>query len=155
MPSAGIYRGAEDRLALRELNDAFAHGLDHGDLDLFLSLFTDDVFYRNGARELSGRAELEAFFRGRAASGRLSRHFYSGLMLDFAGPDDATGRSSWLTFAGSGTPPIAGTQPFVIADVRDRYRRQDGRWLFASREIDAVFVNEAAAPLPLSFGGGS
>jgi len=143
----------EDRLAIRELNDAFAHALDHGKLDLFVSLFTDDVFYRNGERRLKGRQELEEFFRARAASGRLSRHFYSGLVLEFTGPDEATGHSSWLTFAGSGEPPIEGTEPFVIGDVRDSYRRDaDGCWQFAAREIDAVFVNKAINPLPTSFG---
>jgi len=142
----------EDRLALRELNDAFAHALDHGDLELFASLFTDDVFYRNGDRRLNGHAELEAFFSARAKSGRLSRHFFSGLMLTFVSDTEAMGKSSWLTFAGSGTPPIAGTQPFVIGDVTDRYRKSaEGWWQFAAREIDAVFVNEAIAPLPTSF----
>lgn len=145
----------EDRLSLRELNDAFAHGLDHGDFDLFLSLFTDDVFYRNGERKLHGRAELEAFFRGRAASGRLSRHFFSGFVVEFTGDDEAIGRSSWLTFAGTGTPPIEGTQPFVIGDVRDLYRRVDGCWRFARREIDAVFVSREVPPLPLTFAEGT
>ncbi len=129
-----------DRLAIRELNDAFAFGLDHGDVDLFLSIFTDDVAYRNGARTLSGRAEMEPFFRARAASTRLSRHFYSGLRIAFDGADRATATSSWMTFAGEGVPPLAGTTPFVVSDVEDEYRRgADGRWRIARRTISAVF----------------
>jgi uncharacterized protein (TIGR02246 family) len=145
-------RRVEDRLALRELNDEFAHALDHGELELFASLFTDDVFYRNGERVLTGRDEFEAFFTARAQSGRLSRHFYSGLVIEFTGEDEAIGHSSWLTFAGSGTPPIEGTQPFVIGDVKDLYRRNaDGRWQFARREISSVFVNQAIKPLPTTY----
>jgi hypothetical protein len=142
-----------DRLALRELNDAFAHGLDHNDVDFFLSIFTEDVKYRNGERRLAGRAEMEPFFRARAAAGRVSRHFWSGLRVDFISDSEARGSVNYMTFAGEGPLPVESTLPFVVSDVRDLYRKQgDGRWLIAEREIDAVFVNKAVKPLPKSYG---
>jgi len=137
-----------DRLEIVALSDGFAHGLDHGDVDGFLELFTDDVVYVNGARRLNGKAELERFFRARAESGRISRHMYSGLCIVFAGPDAATGTSVWLTFAGDGPLPVESTVPFVVADISDDYRRADGKWLIARREISAVFVNRDIKPLP-------
>ena len=141
-----------DRLALRELNDAFAHGLDHNDVDLFLSIFTDDVKYRNGERRLAGRAEMEPFFRARAAAGRISRHFWSGLRITFVSETEVTGRVNYMTFAGEAPLPVESTLPFVVSDVRDRYvRRPDGRWLIAEREIDSLFVNKAVKPLPQSY----
>jgi uncharacterized protein (TIGR02246 family) len=137
-----------DRLAIRELNDAFAHGLDHGDVDLFLSIFTDDVSYSNGARRLSGMAELEPFFRARSTSGRLSRHIYSALRIAFDGPDRAAGTSTWVTFAGEGKPPVEGTQPFVVSDVADDYRRDaDGSWRISRRTITAIFQSATVPTL--------
>lgn len=141
-----------DRLALRELNDAFAHGLDHHDVDFFLAIFTDDVKYRNGERRLNGRAEMEPFFRARAAAGRVSRHFWSGLRLTFISETEAMGTVNYMTFAGEGALPIESTLPFVISNVRDRYVKQDGRWLIAEREIDGLFVNKAVTPLPTTYG---
>ncbi len=138
-----------DRLALRELNDAFCYGLDQNDVDFFLTIFTADVKYRNGERRLTGMAEMEPFFRSRAAAGRVSRHFWSGLRLEFLSDDEATGISNCMTFAGEGPLPIGSTLPFVVSSIRDRYRRQaDGRWLIAEREIDSPFVNKAVKPLP-------
>lgn len=143
-----------DRLALRELNDAFAHGLDCNDVDFFLSIFTDDVKYRNGERRLNGRAEMEPFFRARADAGRISRHFWSGLRLTFISDDEVSGRSNWMTFAGEGPLPLASTLPFVVSDVRDLYRRQsDASWRIAEREIASVFVNKAVKPLPVKLEG--
>jgi ketosteroid isomerase-like protein len=142
-----------DRLAIRELNDAFAHGLDHGDVDLFLSIFSEDVTYTNGARKLSGMAEMEPFFRARAGSGRLSRHMYSALRIAFDGADRATGTSTWVTFAGEGTPPIAGTQPFVVSDVADDYRRDaDGAWRISRRTITAIFQSATVPTLAATMG---
>lgn len=138
--SAGDETRIADRLAIRELNDAFAFGLDHGDVDLFLSIFSEDVAYSNGARRLSGMAEMEPFFRARATSGRLSRHIYSALRIGFESGDRATGTSTWITFAGEGTPPVEGTMPFVVSDVRDIYLRgADARWRISSRAISPVF----------------
>lgn len=145
-----------DRLAIRELNDAFAHGLDHGDVGLFLSIFTDDVSYQNGARKLAGMAEMEPFFRARAKSQRLSRHIYSGLRIAFDGADRATGTGTWVTFAGEGTPPVEGTMPFVVSDVRDDYvRGADGRWRIGSRKISPVFQSATVPTLAATMGKSS
>ncbi|MBX3531045.1 MAG: nuclear transport factor 2 family protein [Rhizobiaceae bacterium] len=142
-----------DRLAIRELNDAFAFGLDHGDVDLFLSIFTDEVAYANGARKLAGMAEMEPFFRARAQSRRLSRHIYSGLRIAFDGPDRATGTGTWVTFAGEGIPPVEGTMPFVVSDVRDDYvRGADGRWRIAARTISPVFQSASVPTLAATMG---
>lgn len=152
MSEAGKDRLA-DRLAIRELNDAFAYGLDQNDVGFFLTIFTDDVKYRNGERRLNGMAEMEPFFRSRADAGRISRHFWSGLRIQFVSDDEATGIANYMTFAGEGPLPIDSTLPFVVSNVRDVYRRHaDGRWLIAEREIDSLFVNKTVKPLPNRYG---
>ena len=134
----------EDRFAITALNDDFGYHLDNGNVDEFLALFTDDILYSNTARILSGKAEMEAFFRNRAAGGRVSRHIYSGLRLSFKSATLAHSTSIWLTFAGSGTIPISPADPFVVADINDVYRLDgDGMWRFAERHIKQVFVNKS------------
>ena len=132
----------EDRLAIRELNDAFGYCMDHGDCEGFLRIFAPDVRYRSGERILSGKGEIKAFFEARARTGRVSRHTYSGLRIDFRS-SDAVSTSVWTTFAGQGVLPIEGTQPYIVADVADIYRQYEGEWLIAERAIDPVFINSA------------
>jgi len=135
-----------DRMAIASLSDRFGRALDTNDLAMFLSIFAEDVDYRSGPRHLPGIAALEAFFTQRAAGGRVSRHFYSGLIIAFDGAESATASSNWITFGGAGALPIPGTEPFMVADVHDDYRRIGGRWLITRREIVPVFRNDDAAP---------
>lgn len=135
-----------DRLAITALSDEFGRCLDHGDLEGFLAIFTEDADYRNGARQLKGREEIAAFFRTRAAAGRTSRHLHSGLRLRASGPEGAEGESVWLTFAGAGPPPVADAAPAAVSDVSDVYRREDGVWRIASRRIAQIFVNPGFTP---------
>ncbi|WP_309082976.1 nuclear transport factor 2 family protein [Chelativorans sp.] len=138
-----------DQLAIRALNDRFGYLLDHGRVEEFVALFTPDVVYSNGARILNGREEMLAFFRRRAESGRVSRHFYSGLQITFLGEDKASAVSLWTTFAGEGPLPIAPATPFNVADVEDTYSRSpDGQWLIAARRITPVFLSKTVPQLP-------
>ena len=135
-----------DRMEIASLSDRFGRALDTNDLAMFLSIFAEDVDYRSGGRHLPGTAALEQFFTQRTAGGRVSRHFYSGLIVTFDGEDSATASSNWITFGGAGPLPLTGTEPFMVADVHDSYRRIGGRWLITKREIVPVFRNENAAP---------
>lgn len=131
------------RLAIEELNAAFAHHLDHGDIDALVDLFTVDALYTHGARRNHGRDEIEALFRNRVAKGpRTSRHLYSGLRVEIESATEATGSSVCLSFAADGLPPLP-ARPFLVADFIDRYRRDDdGCWRFAERHIERVFVDD-------------
>ena len=131
------------RLALEDLNAAFTHHLDHGDIPALVDLFTADALYTNGARESRGRAAIEALFRQRVAKGpRTSRHIYSGLRLTIESDRDATGTSVCLSFAADGLPPLP-AKPFLVGDFVDRYRREDdGRWRIAERRIERVFTSD-------------
>ena len=51
--------------------------------------------------------------------------------------------------AADGPPPLPAV-PLLVQDYDDTYRRIDGRWMFASRSVEKVFVGENFAPvLPL------
>ena len=131
----------EVRLALEDLNDAFTHHLDHGEIDALVDLFTADALYTHATRRSEGRAAIEALFRERSAAGpRTSRHICSGLRLSIEDAQHAAGHSVCLSFAGNGAPPLPAT-PFLVADFDDVYLRcDDGRWRFRERHITRIFV---------------
>lgn len=133
------------RLALEDLNAAFAHHLDHGNIDELVALFTDDALYTHGPRISRGRAEIETVFRKREARGpRTSRHLLSGLRIAIDSPTSASGSSVCLSFAADGVPPLP-AKPFLVADFEDRYRLDaDGSWRFAERHILRVFTADEA-----------
>lgn len=137
------------RLALEDLNAAFAYFLDHGHVDELVDLFCEDVIYTHGPRRSEGRDEVEALFRKRAAgTPRTSRHLYSGLRLSIRDANYATGTSCWLTFAADGLPPLP-ANPLLVADMDDIYRRcPDGKWRFQERHIKRIF-SDPASPGPV------
>lgn len=129
------------RLALEDLNSAFTHHLDHGDVDALAALFTDNALYTHGKRRSEGRAEIAALFRRRTAGGpRTARHLQSGLRIEVDSATRARGSSVCLTFAADGEPPLRAT-PHLVADFDDVYERgADGRWRFRERRISRIFV---------------
>lgn len=131
------------RLELEDLNAAFTHHLDHGNIPALVDLFTADALYTNGLRESRGRAAIEALFRQRVAKGpRTSRHIYSGLRFEITSGREAIGTSVCLSFAADGLPPLP-AKPFLVGDFVDRYRREgDGRWRIAERHIHRVFTSD-------------
>jgi ketosteroid isomerase-like protein len=137
----------EIRLALGDLNAAFAHHLDHGEIDALVDLFTDDALYTHGARRSSGKSAIADFFARRTAAGpRTARHICSGLRLEIEDGSCARGASVCLTFAQNGLPPLP-AEPFLVADFDDVYRRcSDGRWRFRERHITDIFVNPKIPP---------
>jgi ketosteroid isomerase-like protein len=138
----------EDRLAIEDLNAAFAYHLDHDEVEPLTALFTEDALYTNGPRRSEGRDAIAAFFRSRTTAGpRTARHFYSGLRIAFDGDGQARGTSVWLTFARDRLPPIDDCAPFLVADFTDVYRRcADGRWRIQRRHIEPIFRNPTITP---------
>ncbi len=147
--AAGLTRDSliEIRFAIEDLNSAFAHHLDHGEIDALVDLFTEDALYTHGERRSEGRNEIAALFRKRAARVRTSRHICSGLRIKVESERSATGSSVCLSFAEDGAPPLPAT-PFLVADFEDVYARgSDGHWRFKERRISRIFVGAGnAAP---------
>jgi hypothetical protein len=129
------------RIELEDLNAAFTHHLDHGEIEALSDLFTTDALYTNGSRRSEGREQIEQLFRNRVAKGpRTSRHLYSGLRFEIESETSAAGYSVCQSFAADGLPPLP-AKPFLVADFVDRYcLEKDGRWRFAERHIHPVFV---------------
>ena len=130
------------RFALQDLNAAFTHNLDHGNIDELVDLFTADALYTHAQRRSEGREEIRKLFAARAAASvRTVRHLASGLRLEIESPRAARGTSVCLTFAYDGEPPAPHATPHLVADFEDAYRLcEDGKWRFAARHIHRIFV---------------
>ncbi|MGW7424006.1 nuclear transport factor 2 family protein [Streptomyces sp. NPDC054813] len=132
---------AADRLAIRELIDAYAHCADRRDAKGQMSLFTEDTRFlvfmdataAEPTQELHGRASLAPVFDN-LNSYRTTTHFNGQSTVSLDG-DRATGESYCLAHHLSVGDD--GGRTLMIASIRylDEFTRQDGEWLFAERRL--------------------
>lgn len=130
-----------DRLAIRELFDAYAHCADSRDATGQMALFTEDtrfVVYLDAkadepTQELHGRDALAPVFDN-LNTYAATTHFngQSTVVLD---GDHATGESYCLAHHLSIGED--GIRTLMIASIRylDTFVKQDGGWLFAERRL--------------------
>ena len=130
---------AADRLAIRELVDAYAHCADRRDAKGQMSLFTPDthfVVYMNAedpnpSQELHSRDELAPIF---AALNKYeaTTHFVGQSTLFTLAQERATGETYCLAHH---VTVAAGKRRFMLASLRyiDTFVKVNGAWLFAER----------------------
>jgi ketosteroid isomerase-like protein len=131
---------AADRLALRELFDAYAHCADRRDAKGQMALFTEDthfVVYLDSKSEvptqdLRGRESLAPVFDALNAYDATT-HFNGQSTVEIDG-DRASGESYCIAHHVSGTD---GRRTLMIASIRylDTFAKQDGAWYFAERKL--------------------
>ena len=132
---------AANRLAIRELVDAYAHRADRRDAEGQMDLFTQDarflVFYdltsAEPSQELHGRESLAPVFDD-LNQYVATMHFNGQSTISLEG-DRATGESYCLAHHLSVGPD--GQRTMMIASIRylDEFVKQDGQWLFAERRL--------------------
>src|ERR1700728_1353218 len=131
---------AADRLAIRELVDAYAYCADRRDATGQMALFTLDthfVVYMDAksatpSQELHGRESLAPVFEN-LNSDKVTTHFngQSTVQLD---ESRATGVSYCLAHHVTAQD---GKESLMIASIRylDTFAKQEGRWYFAERKL--------------------
>jgi ketosteroid isomerase-like protein len=129
-----------DRIAIRDLFDAYAHCADRRDASGQAALFTDDtrftVFMDGAGSEptyaLHGRDALMPIFEDLRRY-EVTTHFNGQSRVSLDG-DTATGESYTLAHH---IWTENGTRKLMIASLRylDEYRKAAGEWRFASREL--------------------
>jgi len=130
------------RMAIEDLNAAFAYYLDNHQIEPLVDLFAANARYSHGERRTEGRDALRALFVARSASGvRTTRHLYSGLRIDIHDERTASGRSVCMAFAANQAPPIGSCTPNLVADFIDEYVLDvDERWRIEMRHIQRIFA---------------
>ena len=140
-PHGAVSPETADRLAIRELVDAYAHCADRRDADGQMALFTEDtrflVFMDYGSpvptQELHGRASLAPVFDN-LNTYTVTMHFNGQSTVALDG-DRGSGETYCL--AHHLTVGADGARTMMIASIRylDEFVKVEGRWLFAERRL--------------------
>ncbi|WP_328840642.1 nuclear transport factor 2 family protein [Streptomyces europaeiscabiei] len=146
-------RDLRDRMDLRQLVDTYAHALDRRMAELFASLFDEGgelVLVRPAD---SGRAPLvldgrDGWARALAVLEpcRVTTHFVGNHLVRLAG-DGATGETYCLAHE---IYPADGPDRMRVRSIRyrDTYRRANGSWLFARRELTIDWTEDRVLRSP-------
>ncbi|BBZ60628.1 nuclear transport factor 2 family protein [Mycolicibacterium monacense] len=135
------------RPSIETLVAEFAWLIDHESGRGVAELFTHDGEYEMGPVSLSGRSEIEEFYRRRHAAGpRTSRHLFTNLRLRDVDGDSVRGTCVLSLHAANGVPPHP-LSPVIVADYDDEYvRGEDGSWLFRRRTVTVLFGEPPKLP---------
>jgi hypothetical protein len=139
---------AADRLAIRELIEAYAHCADRRDGDGQMSLFTADthfVVYMNAkdpkpSQELNSREALAPVFAD-LNKYAATMHFLGQSTILSLTPDKGTGEAYCLAHH---LTVDGGKRSLMIAALRyyDTFVKVGGAWLFAERLLYADWIEE-------------
>jgi uncharacterized protein (TIGR02246 family) len=140
---------AADRLAIRELVEAYAHCADRRDAKDQMSLFTEDahfVVYMNArdptpSQELHSRDALAAVF-AELNKYDATTHFVGQCTILTLTGDRGTGETYCLAHHVT----VDGGKRLMVASLRylDTYVKMDGAWLFAERRLYVDWLEERA-----------
>lgn len=138
---------AELRATVDAVLADWAWHLDHGEYDEVVALFTEDALFVTGALELRGRAAIKARYTQRTGT-RSTRHTYSGLRVERAGPVRLRARSTWVNYAVNGPVPVDDVGVYLVADFDDvlTWSAAADQWLISERRIIPVFRDPSRAP---------
>jgi ketosteroid isomerase-like protein len=131
---------ASDRLAIRNLVDAYAYCADSRDATGQMALFTEDTHFvvfldskaAEPSQELHSRAELAPVF-AHLNTYHATMHFNGQSTVELQGD-----RASGLTYCMAHHLTLAdGKQQFMVAAIRyrDTFAKTAGQWLFAERQL--------------------
>lgn len=139
---------------IRQLVLLYSRGVDRKDIDLLRTLYAKDATDHHGAH-FSGQADdYLRFLEKSFPYMRMSGHYVCNHLISVNG-NEAEGEVYALAY--HLIPDGKGGTVEDFAGVRyiDRYRKEDGRWLFAKRVVEFDFRSkrpvatpEGAAPAP-------
>lgn len=132
---------ATTRVEIEQLIAEMLYRLDHNRADTTWELYTEDGISVGPMGDMD-REAMKAWGARRAQQTDIvGRHFIGGIRLVWDG-EEVEGTVQYLTFRDTNEPQ---TQPASVGEFRERYRKTDGQWRFARREIVPVFGGKAAA----------
>ncbi|MGD2035564.1 MAG: nuclear transport factor 2 family protein [Bacteroidales bacterium] len=144
---------AEDRALIENLQARYMFALDNGDLDTYVSTFTEDGILDIGEGEWQGRDTIKHILASippqndpPANSGlhrSTGRHNITNIVLKIEG-DTARGRAYW--FHMSNNNPQRRAQLNSYGHYEDVIVKVEGQWLFSRRKIYNEEVAKWASP---------
>ncbi|HXB56784.1 MAG TPA: nuclear transport factor 2 family protein [Vicinamibacteria bacterium] len=141
---------AADRLAIRELVEAYAHCADRRDAKGQMALFTADTHfavYMNAndpkpSQDLHTREALAPVF-AELSKYAATTHFVGQSTISTLAADRASGEAYTLAHH---VTVDGGTRRLMLASLRylDTFVKRDGAWLFAERRLYVDWLEERA-----------
>ena|SRR5579872_429841 len=127
----------EDVEDIRRLKVRYADVCDSGfDADEIIALFTPDGVWDAGEFGRFVGEEMRAYWQETARITRLAVHYMINHVVDVGpGGIEATGRCYLLA-----TADREGTAYWMAVKYEERYRKVDGRWLFAEMKLHPAFM---------------
>lgn len=127
-------RRLEDIEAIRQLCTAYGIAMDERDMESTREMFTEDAELRSkdGVFAAKGRQAILDTYQGRWDVLGPTYHFVHGQTIEID-PDDPDRATGTLT---SHAEVVRNDEPMIVAlQYEDVYRRDDGKWKFAEREM--------------------
>lgn len=124
----------EDRLEIGELVVRYATLLDDAQWDALGELFTHDGVFGSPHSTTTGRAEVVENFRVKHAPFTWTWHDPHGHVVEFI--DDDHARGTVIGYA-----ELGNAKTTIVTSIRyqDEYRREEGRWRFARRNVLSLY----------------
>ena len=125
----------ESRAEIAELLARYAFLIDDHEFDALGELFTPDARFGSPGSTHVGRAAIVANYRALGELYLITLHEARGFVLDFV--DDEHTRGQVLGFSEQAS---AGHTVITSFRYSDEYVRLDGRWHFASRQVQTLYA---------------
>ena len=125
----------EARAEIQELLVRYTLLIDDHEFEALGELFTVDARFGRPGSAYEGRDTIVANYRAKGDQYPISLHVTRGLVLDLVDDDHARGQVV-------GFSEQASSSATVITAFRydDEYRREDGRWRFAARDVRTLYA---------------
>lgn len=141
----------EDSREIENLIYLYAERIDAGDLQGVAELFRDAeiVSSTHNARRSGFDEVLEMYTRScrlyKMAGTPLTKHLTTNVIIELDGDGNGAGARSYYTVIQA--TDVLPLQPIISGRYLDRFRKSDGRWQFASREMIVDLVGDCSAHL--------
>ena len=129
--------------AVAALLTEFCWRADNGLGNQIAELFTDAATIDTPDFNLAGKAEIDAWFTGRAGT-KLSRHCWTNLRITPLGVDRYRAETNMMTTVGA-VPAPQRRGKIVVANSVDEIVFQNGIALFAARKLQVAFEGSIVA----------
>jgi 3-phenylpropionate/cinnamic acid dioxygenase small subunit len=136
MTDENLLRQVADELEIRSIVARVAQYADHGDLDDYVALFSEDAHWGMPGAPREGHADIRAGAEERRASGDVgpgshSRHMITTVAVDADGSDAATADSYWLFYVDTERTPTLR----LCGTYHDTFARTASGWKLARRDV--------------------
>ena len=123
----------EDRLAIRELLEAYCEAVFHKDADAWGAIWADDAVWNLAGHDIAGREAIVGAWKQAMGMFRHVSFFVMPTWIKVDG-DTATGRSYTNEFL----VDTEGTGRHIVGLYDDEFKKIDGRWRIAVRRYSLM-----------------